>query len=211
MGQQDPHPPKKTPNKTKTTHLSKLKNLWMHFWVYLEVDSPWVSIGSMCLHPPSSGAVNAPHTSNGDGSVLRTLPGQAPPPCVSTFLLSGLHGWEKVPHVEATHMFLAPLPFSPSLHLALKSTPDDFFFAPLSSYNPSFSPPRSFTRHGPSAAPASLYVLSFSNRQACVQTLCPSLKSCELLPHSGRPLKSSPCSRAPSGSSCRLPAVGRGG
>lgn len=115
----------------------------MHFWVYVEVDSPWVSIGSMCLHPPSSGAVNAPHTSNGDGSVLRTLPGQAPPPCVSTFLLSGLHGWEKVPHVEATHMFLAPLPFSPSLHLALKSTPDDFFFAPLSSYNP-FLPSEKF-------------------------------------------------------------------
>lgn len=62
-----------------------------------------------------------------------------------------------------------------------------FFFAPLSTYNPSFSPPRSFTTHRPSTAPASLYVLSFSNMQACVQTLCSSLKSCELLPHANRP------------------------
>lgn len=76
------------PPTPKITHLSKLKNLWMHFGVCLEVDS-CVSIASTCLHPPSPAAVNAPHASNGDALVFLTLPGQAPPPL---FLLSGLHG-----------------------------------------------------------------------------------------------------------------------
>lgn len=71
--------PAEPPPPTKITHLSKLKNLWMHFGVCLEVDS-CVSIASTCLHPPSSAAVNAPHASNGDALVFRTLPGQAPPP-----------------------------------------------------------------------------------------------------------------------------------
>lgn len=98
----------------------------------------------------------------------------------------------------------SPLCPSPRVYPALKSTPDDFLLH-LSTYNPSFSPPRSFTRHRPSAAPASLYVLSFSNMQACVQTL---LLSKELLPHAERP---SSLPFAPSGSSCCLPGAGGGG
>lgn len=94
------------PKEQLFTYLSKLKDVRMHLSLCLCGDSSWVSVRSMCLHPASAHAVNAPHTSRRRLFLPRIFnflhsypllphkcfaPEGPPPPPLLLFLLSALH------------------------------------------------------------------------------------------------------------------------